>query len=214
MANSLLNNIADNVISFASAIANEKVLTPTAVTDPELQAALSKLEGKVIAFELKKVNQTFYFLPTSNSINIVHDAPATVDVTIRAKPSTVFKIAKDGIDNAELDSGELEIEGDAITGQRFSKLLGEIDIDWEELLSQRIGDVPAHMIAKGLTAFQAWSGSTKDTLKQNMGEYITEEARLAASDVMVEKYLDDVDDLRNDVARLAARVKNLTASKN
>lgn len=212
MENSFFNNISNNLFSFVSAIANEHVFEPTVITDPKLQAAMQKLEGKAIAFELKKINQTIYFLPSKSSLEITAVAPTNVDVTIRAKPSTVLKVARDGIEDAKLESGELEIEGDAITGQRFSKLLGEIDIDWEELLSQHIGDAPAHLVAKGLFAFKTWGDNTKDTLKQNMGEFIVEEARLAASHVLVEKYLDGVDELRNDVARLSARVKRLQVS--
>ena len=117
------------------------------------------------------------------------------------------------MDNADLEAGELEIEGDAITGQRFAALLNELNIDWEELLSQRIGDVPAHILASGVSKLMAWSKDTHATMKQNMAEYLVEEARLAASRVAVDTYLDQVDELRNDVARLSARVAQLQTSR-
>lgn len=194
--------------------ASQKILAPTFQGDPATQAKLSKLSGKVIAFHLKKIDQTFYFLPNDDGLAIESDAPEKIDVTIRAKPSTILKIARDGMDNANLDAGELEIEGDAITGQRFAALLNELNIDWEELLSQRIGDVPAHILASSIFKLMAWSKETHATAKQNMAEYLVEETRLAASRVTVEKYLDQVDELRNDVARLSARIMQLQASKN
>lgn len=193
--------------------ASQKILAPTLQDDPAIKAKLSKLSGKTIAFHLKKIEQTFYFLPNDNGLEIENDAPEKIDVTIRAKPSTILKIARDGMEGADLDAGELEIEGDAITGQRFAGLLNELNIDWEELLSQRIGDVPAHILASGITKLVAWSKETHSTVKQNMAEYLVEEARLAASRISVDKYLDQVDELRNDVARLSARVVQLQASQ-
>lgn len=193
--------------------ASQKLLAPTLQDDPATKAKLAKLSGKVIAFHLKKVNQTFHFLPSEKGLEIAQDAPEKVDVTIRAKPSTILKIARDGMDDADLDAGELEIDGDAITGQRFAALLNELNIDWEELLSQRIGDVPAHIVASGISKFMAWGKDTRATMKQNMGEYLIEEARLAASRVSVESYLDQVDELRNDTARLSARISQLQSAR-
>lgn len=200
-----LSSVLKEIISQAS----QKLLEPTLQDDPITQVKLAKLAGKVIAFHLKKINQTFYFLPNEHHLAIENEVPTKVDVTIRAKPSTILKIVRDGIDDANLDAGELEIEGDAITGQRFATLLNELQIDWEELLSQRIGDVPAHIISSGISQLMTWSKDTQITMKQNMAEYLTEEARLAASRMAIEKYLDQVDELRNDVARLSARITQL-----
>ena len=193
--------------------ASQKLLAPTLQNDPVTQEKLSKLSGKVIAFHLKKLNQTVYFLPSEHGLKIESDATESVDVTIRAKPSTVLKIARDGVNEAKLDAGELEIEGDAITGQHFAALLNELNIDWEELLSQRIGDVPAHILASGVSKLMEWSKDTHATMKKNMAEYLVEEARLAASSIAVEKYLDQVDELRDDVARLSARVAQLQTAR-
>ncbi len=179
--------------------------------DPQNHDKLEKLAGKAIAFEIKKLDKTLYFSPTTEALNVGLQAPEIIDVTIRAKPSTLLKIARDGIDNAELSSGELEIDGDAITGQRFAKLLSELDIDWEELFAQQIGDVSARLLFDGLQRLRSWGQETQSTVKQNISEFLVEEAKLAASKTAIDTYLDDVDALRNDVARLAARIRQLRA---
>ncbi len=179
--------------------------------DPQNHDKLEKLAGKAIAFEIKKLDKTLYFSPTTEALNVGLQAPEIIDVTIRAKPSTLLKIARDGIDNAELSSGELEIDGDAITGQRFAKLLSELDIDWEELFAQQIGDVSARLLFDGLQRLRSWGQETQSTVKQNISEFLVEEAKQAASKTAIDTYLDDVDALRNDVARLAARVRQLRA---
>ncbi len=179
--------------------------------DPQNHDKLEKLAGKAIAFEIKKLDKTLYFSPTTEALNVGLQAPEIIDVTIRPKPSTLLKIARDGIDNAELSSGELEIDGDAITGQRFAKLLSELDIDWEELFAQQIGDVSARLLFDGLQRLRSWGQETQSTVKQNISEFLVEEAKLAASKTAIDTYLDDVDALRNDVARLAARIRQLRA---
>ncbi|MGH1540360.1 MAG: ubiquinone biosynthesis accessory factor UbiJ [Arenicella sp.] len=179
--------------------------------DPQNHDKLEKLAGKAIAFEIKKLDKTLYFSPTTEALNVGLQAPEIIDVTIRAKPSTLLKISRDGIDNAELSSGELEIDGDAITGQRFAKLLSELDIDWEELFAQQIGDVSARLLFDGLQRLRSWGQETQSTVKQNISEFLVEEAKLAASKTAIDTYLDDVDALRNDVARLAARIRQLRA---
>lgn len=205
----MLSHFFANAINTSLNKASENVLTPQLTQDAPTQAKLAKLAGKNIAFEIKKINQTLYFLPQADALLIETEAPKDIDVTIRAKPSTILKIARDGMDNAELESGELEIAGDAITGQRFAKLLSELNIDWEELLAQRIGDVPAHIFASGLGSLLTWSKDTSSALKDNVNEYLVEESRLLASHSAVNQYLDKVDTLRNDTARLAARIQQL-----
>lgn len=177
--------------------------------DPKNLERLAKVAGKVIAFDIKKLEQTIYFLPTADAIHIDWQAPEQVDVRIKAKPSSLIKIARSGIEEAELAPGELEIEGDAIVGQRFARLLAELNIDWEDLLAQRIGDMPAVLLSRAFTAAREWAEDTQNTMRQNTGEFLVEEVRLAASRSAVDRYLNDVDQLRNDVARLAAKVNHL-----
>lgn len=205
----MLSDFFANAVNTSLHKASEQLLTPQLTQDAQTQAKLAKLAGKNIAFEIKKINQTLYFLPQTDALLIETEAPSSIDVTIRAKPSTILKIARDGMDNAELESGELEIAGDAITGQRFAKLLSELNIDWEELLAQRIGDVPAHILSSGFSSLLTWGKGTSSALKDNMNEYLVEEARLLASHSAVNQYLDGVDALRNDTARLAARIQQL-----
>ena len=112
---------------------SQKILS----TDPASLERLSKLDGKLIAIEIKKLNFTLYLRIENRNI-VFESAPESeqdIDVKLKAKPSTLLKISRHGIENAELEKGELEIEGDAITGQRFASVMTALDIDWEEPVS-------------------------------------------------------------------------------
>jgi len=132
-----------------------------------------------------------------------------IDVRLKARPSTLLKIARDGMDDAELEKGELEIEGDAIIGQRFASLLNELDIDWEELLSEKVGDAPARFLFDLFSKAQQYQQENKRTIQQNVSEFLVEEARLVSHASHVESYIHNVDILRNDTARFQARLEKL-----
>lgn len=195
--------------------ASQKVLA----TDSQTLARLKRLEGKVVALEIKKLDLTFYLQVHSNFISFEPDSfgkqhAEKIDVTLKAKPSTLLKIARDGMEEAKLESGELEIEGDAITGQRFASLINQLDIDWEELISQKIGDAPARLLFDIFDKARSWSVDTQKTMKMNLGEYLVEEAQVAAHSDSVAEFIHSVDTLRNDVARLEARTQALSQKLN
>lgn len=177
--------------------------------DDDSKQKLEKLQGKIIALEIKTIKQSLYVIPTAEGIEFHNEVDNEPDVTLKTTVSALIKISRDGMEDAELDTGELEIEGDAITGQRFAAMITELDIDWEELLAQQIGDIPARIIGQSAKSLSEWASDTRETIKLNTAEYLTEELRVAAPKHAVERFLQDVDTLRADVDRLNARIQRL-----
>ena len=178
-------------------------------TDPDTLERLAKLDGKLIAIDIKKVNLTLCLAIESDGIAILPEPENSelVDVRLKAKPSTLLKIARDGMEDAELEKGELEIEGDAITGQRFASMLNALDIDWEELVSEKIGDVPARLLFQFFDQTRTWQAETKHTIQANLSEFLTEEAQITSHVDTVDHFVNGVYMLRNDTARLEARLQ-------
>lgn len=107
-------------------------------------------------------------------------------------------------------AGHVSIEGDTDLAQEFSDILANLDIDWEELLSAKIGDVVAHQTMQQVRQAQDYVAQMADTLQQNLSEYLTEEARLLPYHYEVEDWLVEVERIRDDVERLSVRVDLLT----
>jgi ubiquinone biosynthesis protein UbiJ len=182
-------------------------------TDPNTLEKLAKLADKTIALNILKLDKTVFIRTHSDAITLGFeqpDNPEDIDVTLIAKPSTLLKIARDGIEDANLEAGELVIEGDAIVGQRFASLMNQLDIDWEELFSEIIGDVPARALFSMFEGLQKWSAESGQTMKANVSDYLLEESNLLAHPIAVDDFNDQVDTLRNDTARLEARLSKLT----
>jgi len=80
-------------------------------------------------------------------VKFTRNIPEKVDVTLNASLGAMVKISRDGMENAELEPGELEIAGDPIIGQRFAQVISELNIDWEALLAEQIGESPAKAVS-------------------------------------------------------------------
>jgi ubiquinone biosynthesis protein UbiJ len=106
---------------------------------------------------------------------------------------------------------DLRVEGDAEAAAALQRVLTGIEIDWEEVLSRVVGDVAARQVGNLARDVGAWGRRAGEGLGADLGEYLTEEARVLASRNEIEQFLADVDRLRDDVERLEARVKRLEA---
>ena len=114
-----------------------------------------------------------------------------------------------GIGVAYMRKGELEITGDAHTGERFQRLLALARPDIEEELSHIVGDAAAHSIGQLARGLGEWARDARATMGTNIREYLQEESRDVPSRYETERFARDVGTLRDDVDRLEARIARL-----
>jgi len=177
--------------------------------DPQTQARLQKLQGKTMTLNITTLGQSISVTPYAEGLEFSHSAPEHVDVTLSVTLAAMLKLSRDGLDNADLAPGELEIVGDPIIGQRFAQVMAKLDIDWQSLLAERIGESPAKAV--GLAAGQAKSFADESRLKFKafVNDLIAKDLELVADKRSVENFLDQVDIIRADTDRLMARLSRL-----
>ena len=105
---------------------------------------------------------------------------------------------------------EIVIEGNADLAGTVQYLFRHLRWDIAEDLSKVFGDVLAQRMVTEGRRFATWNRETAEKLAQNFAEYWTEERPLLARPAEVRRFLADVDQLRDDLARLEKRVDNLT----
>ncbi len=179
--------------------------------DPQTQERLSKLRGKTMTLNIKSIGQSLSITPHREGLEFTHDEPENVDVTLSATLGAMIKISRDGLENAELEPGELEIAGDPIVGQRFALVISLLNIDWEALLAEQIGESPAKAVGFAAGQVKVLADESKDKAKEFFNKLIKDDMALVAEKNEVETFLDDVDTLRADVDRLSARLERLRA---
>jgi ubiquinone biosynthesis protein UbiJ len=105
---------------------------------------------------------------------------------------------------------EIGIEGNADLTGAVQFLFRHLRWDIEEDLSRVFGDALAHRMVEGSRRFAAWNREAAERLAQNLAEYWIEEQPLLAPPTGVRQFLSDVDQLRDDLARLEKRIEALT----
>jgi ubiquinone biosynthesis protein UbiJ len=108
--------------------------------------------------------------------------------------------------------GSLDLTGDAATAQAFQQLLTHARPDIEEELSAVIGDTAAHGLGEFARAAGQWARQTRSIMGDNIREYLQEESRDVPSRYETEQFSKRVNELRDDVDRLAARIDRLAES--
>ena len=194
-------------ISAATFASLEAMLNQAIRLDPEAAARLTPLHGQVIKLELAGLGLSIFLVPDPSGIQLLSDLEGEPDCILRGTPLDLARMRSSRDSADQLFSGAVEIEGDSGAAHQFGEFLSSLEIDWEEQLSHLTGDVIAHEIGNLSRDITHWGDKLRNTFGLNLQEYLQEELRLLPSRYEIEPFLNDVDQLRDDVERLAARVE-------
>lgn len=185
----------------------ERAFNAVIALDPDAGRKLAALHGKVVRIALTGLGIELNFVPGHDGrLQLLGSVEGEPDATLRGSPVDLLRASNKDSGHAELFAGNVQIDGDTGVAQRFSDALGGLDIDWEEQLSAYTGDTVAHEIGRAARAAARERERLGRSARDNLSEYLTEEARVLPHRYEVEDFLADVDTLRDDVERLEARV--------
>lgn len=175
--------------------------------DPDLPARLAPLAGQ-------RLDVAITDLPRAVAVHFHPDGIELAAAGMDATPAhariegTAAGLATLALSRGER-SREVAFHGDVGVIQAVKRLLAEVELDWEETLSQVVGDVIAHRIGESVRGGDAWLRRAGDTAARNLGEYLTEERRALPTAAEMESFLAAVGRLRQDTDRLEARLRQL-----
>lgn len=167
-----------------------------------------ELQGKIIGIELLGIDTRFYLAPALDGVQVLAEIDGEADTFIRGTPVSLLRTAVSD-DRSTLFKGQVVIDGDMQLGQKFQRILEELEIDWEEPLSKLIGDIAAHQVGDMVRQFSGWAKSALNSLSMTTAEYFQEETRDVVNPVEIERFANQVDGIRADVDRLEQRVQKL-----
>jgi len=181
--------------------------------DPEALPKFEAMEGKIIAVDIQGINQSLYLFPSADGMMVMSDFDGEADTRLAGSPVALAKLSLLKNTAPVLFSGEVVISGDTRLGRQFKKILSQVDIDWEEILSQYTGDMVAHKAGNMVREFSSWFNRGKQSMYMDSGEYLTEESLMSPSKAEINRFIADVDKLREGVDRLQARINNALIKK-
>ncbi|HVF15410.1 MAG TPA: SCP2 sterol-binding domain-containing protein [Steroidobacteraceae bacterium] len=187
----------------------ESVLNRNIIGSATARRLCKQLEGKILALHITGLPLSLFFRSEGERMSIdtaKGEAPAA---SLSGTPLSLLRLAGP-TPEAAVRSGSIHIEGDAEIAQAFSELLKQAQPDLEEELSRVIGDVAAHQVGNVARAALRFGRRAADTFTQNVAEFLQEEGRDVPTRIEVDEFFADVDKLRDDVARLEARLALLS----
>ena len=166
---------------------------------------VARLDGKLVAIRVRDTALAGYFEIDRGRLNLTTNHDGEPDVVITGSLVALALMAGEDA----IRDGSLDLSGDAATAQAFQQLLTHARPDIEEELSAVIGDTAAHGLGEFARAVGRWASETRSIMGDNVREYLQEESRDVPSRYEVEQFSRQVNQLRDDVDRLAARVGRL-----
>ncbi|WP_025771902.1 ubiquinone biosynthesis accessory factor UbiJ [Thioalkalivibrio sp. HK1] len=138
--------------------------------------------------------------------------PAAADLVIIGTPFSLLRFAASGDRQEMVLNADVVLHGDTALAARLQAILSKMDIDFEELVARRIGDIPARMLVQGVCDIAGRLREAGGALCADLSEYLRYESDLVAKQDEGERFVRSVDDLRDDIARLEARIALLEES--
>ncbi len=200
----------------------ESALNRAIALDPDTRDALQPLDGRsvVLALDAAEAPLAMRLQVDGERLRVGPVDPEQVpDLAVRSTLGGVLSLGMQTLlpkllgkrdDDADaVPVGRMRIEGDAELARRLQRLAERFDPDWQQPFTAVFGDVIGVQIANGVAAAlrQARVGGQK--FAQTAAEYLTEESRDVVPRAELNAFYDDVDTLRDDAERLAARVARL-----
>ncbi len=167
-----------------------------------------QLAVTTVAVRVRDTALAMYFTISDSAVALSADSEKEPELVITGSLLTLARMAGTSGEQA-IRNGTLDLTGDMETAQAFHALLMFAALDIEEELSGFVGDVAAHRLGEVARGVRDWARDARSLMASNVREYLQEESRDVPSRYEVERFASQVDSLRDDVERLAARLDRI-----
>ena len=168
---------------------------------------LARFSGKTAKFDIAPFSFACTILADGSLQSA--DTAASVDALCVIAPSLLPRLAV----HDEKAHTEIRSEGDTALLTEIFFLSRNLRWDAAEDLSSITGDIAAERFVNAARSARQQVRDAAVNLSQSAAEYLTEERPLLAKPQQVSAFMQQVDTLRDDVARLEQRINRLSVAK-
>lgn len=192
----------------------EAALNRALALDPDTREGLRVLDGRRVALHVAAPRLALQVRVAGDRLEVgpVDDGDEP-DLSVRSTlGALIAQLPFFRNEDAPPPVGRLRMEGDADLARRLQRLAERFDPDWKQPFTVAFGDVLGVQIANAVAASLRHARGAAGAMAANAAEYVTEESRDVVARDELHAFYDDVDTLRDDVERTAARVARLSAA--
>lgn len=201
----------ERVASFAIG-ALQRAVAGVLALDPGMRIRLAELDGRAVALTLAK--------PAVRLLARVHagelrfalvEASDVADLSVSTDLASLLQMGLARLTGAKpsLGVGKIHISGDAELARQLQQITEKFDPDWDAPIVAAFGDVIGFQVARGARKAVNFAKSSVQSFANAGSEYLREESRDVISAAELDGFYDDVDQLRDQVARVEQRISTL-----
>ena len=188
----------------------EAALNRAIALDPETRAALAPLQGRSVELAVEAPPLALRLQVEGERLTVGPVDPGNepdlgVRATLGGLLSQLPLLRRDDAPPV----GRMRVSGDADLARRLQRLAERFDPDWQQPFVAVFGEIAGVQVARAVAAGLRHARDAGRDLAETAAEYVTEESRDVVGRAELDAFHDDVDTLRDDAARLAARIARL-----
>lgn len=167
------------------------------------------LDGRSMAFLLPAIGfgMTVEFVP--GGVRVMPSGQQVPDLSVSGTPTALIASLRHVVGaRPGLPSG-LTVDGDAELLNQFRSMIARVGFDPEEWLAPMLGGAAAHRLVGGLKKVFDWTRGSTRRMADHSAEYLREETYDLARGRDAGEWMDEVDDTRDSLDRLEARLRRL-----
>ena len=177
-------------------------------TDPWSLEKISELAPQTMRLTFTYPSFDLLISFDNQGLNISHfEAKHTPTVWIKGSPFQLLQFSRTTQQTQMLMDKKVEIKGDLELLMQLQKIQKKLLIDWEELLSEVIGDFAANRCFNFLRKAQEKTSEKSKLLHEDTLNYLLYEAKLLPNEIEVKNFYEEIKKLRRDLERLELRIK-------
>jgi len=189
------------------AVMLETAINRILALDEDSAERLRRLDDRMLRLDLEGLGMTLFFAFSGQRVEVGTDSEFEPDTTISGSPFALFSMAApDEAARWGNPGSRVKISGDATLARDLEQLFSRLDPDWEGRLSRLLGDVLGHQVASGLRAGAGQLQRSAGDAGEMLREYLQGPRGPVARTEEIEAFGAAVDDLREAVDRLHARL--------
>ena len=188
----------------------EAALNRALALDEDTRAGLAALDGRSIALTLDSPPLALRVAVDGDALRVgpVGDADHA-DLSVRSTFGGLLRQLPVFRRDDAPPVGQLRIEGDAELARRLQRMAERFDPDWARPFTAVFGDVIGMQVANGIAFALRSARHAGKEFAGSAADYLTEESRDVVGREELAAFHDDVDAIRDDVERVAARIDRL-----
>ena len=204
---------AQERLSSLAISALQRAVAGVLALDPAIRTQLTELDGRAVSLTLARPAVRLLARVHSGDLRFaLADVNDVADLSVSTDLSSLLQMGLARLTGAKpsLGVGKIHISGDAELARQVQQITEKFDPDWDAPIVAAFGDVIGFQVARGAHNALNFAKSRIESFANAGSEYLREESRDVISAAELDGFYDDVDQLRDQVARAEQRIVALS----